>query len=271
VPLPIANARMYAVAPAAEAAWRALLADIAAEAGVELVYEPYPAPQPLEVLWRRPDLGLVQMCGYPIALGIADVVPIAAPVPALDWAGGRALYRSDLIVRAESPFRRLEDTFGHRIGWTVHHSHSGFNALRHHLLPHARARGGRLYAEVRGELVTARRVLDAVLAGEINVGPLDAYWHALIARHRPELTAGIRVLESTDLAPMPAFVASPGLPEEAVTRLREAMATAATRPWFARHAEALLLAGFAPVDRSSFATTLAWDREAVAAGYGEPG
>lgn len=266
----ISNARMYAVAPEAEAAWQALIARVAAEAEVALDYVPYAAPKPLEELWRRPDLGCVQMCGYPIALRIADVQPIAAPIPALDWAQGRAVYRSDLIVRADSPFRTLADTFGHRLGWTVAHSHSGFNALRHHLLPHWRARGGPLYAEVRGELVTARKILDSVLDGSIDIGPLDAYWHALIARHRPEITAGIRVLDSTDLAPMPAFVAAPAMPESAVTRLRESFAAAATRPWFAALAEPLLIAGFAAVTRESFATTLAWDRAAVAAGYAVP-
>ncbi|MGG5810427.1 phosphate/phosphite/phosphonate ABC transporter substrate-binding protein [Falsiroseomonas sp. CW058] len=266
----IANARMYAVAPEAEAAWQALIAQVAAEAGVALDYLPHPAPRPLEELWRRPDLGCVQMCGYPIALGIADVVPIAAPIPALPWAGGRAAYRTDLIVRADSPFRRLEDSFGHRLGWTVAHSQSGFNALRHHLLPHWRARGGPLYAEVRGDLVTARKVLDSVLDGSIDIGPLDAYWHALIARHRPELTAGIRVLDSTALAPMPPFVAAPGLPAADLARLRAAFAAAASRPWFARHAGPLLIEGFAPVAPDAFAPTLAWHRDALAAGYPVP-
>ncbi|NKC30848.1 phosphate/phosphite/phosphonate ABC transporter substrate-binding protein [Falsiroseomonas selenitidurans] len=266
----IANARMYAVAPEAEAAWQALIAHVASEAEVALDYMPYPAPKPLEDLWRRPDLGCVQMCGYPIALGIAEVVPIAAPIPALPWAGGHAAYRSDLIVRADSPFRTLADSFGHRLGWTVAHSHSGFNALRHHLLPHWQARGP-LYAAVRGELVTARGILDAVLDGSIDIGPLDGYWHALIARYRPDLTAGIRVLDQTALAPMPAFVAAPGLPVEDQARLRAAFALAASRPWFPPLGQALLIAGFSPVDRSSFATTLAWDRAAVEAGYAAPG
>src|SRR5580698_850928 len=108
----IANARMYAVTPAVEDAWRELLARVAAEADVTLRYVPYPAPRPLEDLWSRPDLGAVFMCGYPIALGLAPVVPLAAPIPAAEWAGGRAVYRTDLIVRKEAPYRTLEDTFG---------------------------------------------------------------------------------------------------------------------------------------------------------------
>src|SRR5215469_10007847 len=149
------NARMYAVTPEVEAAWRALLEHITHEAEVALDYLPYPAPQPLETLWSRPDLGAVFMCGYPIALKLAPVVPIAAPIPSATWAAGRAVYRTDLIVREDAPYRTLEDTFGGRAGWTVEHSQSGFNAFRHHLLrfrsrdrPAARRLPGRSPAEL---------------------------------------------------------------------------------------------------------------------------
>ena len=263
----IANARMYAVTPEAEAAWQALLGHIAAEAGVALDYVIYPAPQPLEDLWRRGDLGCVFMCGYPIALGIADVIPIAAPIPSADWAAGRADYRSDLIVRADAPFVTLEDTFGGRTGWTVAHSHSGFNAWRHHLLGHRTTERPRLYREVRGDLVTARCILDEVLAGTIDVGPLDAYWHMLIRRYRPELLAGVRVLASTAVAPMPAFVASRGADRGMIERLRNSFVAAASRSWFAGAQCALLIDGFAAVDHASFAETLRWDAEAKAADY----
>ncbi len=114
----VANARMYAVSPAAEAAWHNLLAHIFEAAEVSFQYLPYPAPQPLEDLWSRHDLGCVMMCGYPIALGMADIRPIAAPIPSLDWAGGKPLYRSHLIVRNDAPFAHLEDTFEGTAGWT---------------------------------------------------------------------------------------------------------------------------------------------------------
>ncbi|WP_164176808.1 phosphate/phosphite/phosphonate ABC transporter substrate-binding protein, partial [Streptococcus pneumoniae] len=91
-----------------------LLGHVADEAGVTLTYEAYPAPRPLEKLWSRSDLGAVFMCGYPIALKLADVTPIAAPIPDAPWAEGRAVYRSDLIVRTDSPFLTIADTFGGR-------------------------------------------------------------------------------------------------------------------------------------------------------------
>ena len=266
----IMNARMYAVAPEVEDAWRGLLERVAADAGVVLKYAPYPAPKPLEELWRRPDLGCVFMCGYPIALKLAPVVPIAAPIPRADWAEGRAVYRSDLIVRADASYAKLEDTFDGRAGWTVAHSHSGFNAFRHHLLSYRTWERPKLYREMVGDLVTARAILDSVRDGRIDIGPLDAYWHMLIRKHRPELTEGVRTLASTDVAPMPAFVASASAPPEIVSRLASALVAAAGRPWFASFAETLLLDGFIAVHEEDFAQTLAWDREARAAGYDLP-
>jgi ABC-type phosphate/phosphonate transport system substrate-binding protein len=266
----IANARMYAVTPEAETAWRELLAHIFADAGIDFDYLPYPAPQPLEDLWRRPDLGCVQMCGFPIAMRLADVVPIAAPIPHADWARGRAVYRSDLIVRSDAPYRTLADTFTGRLGWTVRHSHSGFNALRHHLVALRTSERPRLYNNVLGDLITARRILDSVRDGSIDVGPLDAYWHMLIRRWQPELADGMRVLESTETAPMPAFVAAAELPPALVEALQRAFAGAAARPWFGGFADALLLDGFVAVDVASFAKTRAWHDAALRAGYPLP-
>ena len=264
------NARMYSVTPEAEAAWRVLLGHITDDAGIALEYFSYPAPQPLELLWSRPDLGCVLMCGFPIALGLAPVVPIAAPIPRAAWAGGRPIYRTDLIVRADSPFRTLEDTFGGSAGWTVNHSHSGFNAWRHHLLAYRTPARPMLYGRMEGNLTGRRGILDAVKDGRIDVGPLDSYWHMLLARHDPGAVAGIRVLASTALAPIPAFVTAAGTPPELVARLREAFVGAARQSWFARHGQALLLDGFAAADRAQYAVTLEWERAAKAAGYDLP-
>ena len=224
----------------------------------------------LKTFWARADLGCVFMCGYPVALKLADVVPLAAPIPRADWAGGRPVYRSDLIVREDAPYRKLEDTFGGRAGWTVEHSHSGFNAFRHHLLGYRRPDRPALYGTMVGNLVTARAVLDSVREGRIDVGPLDAYWHLLIARHNPSLTEGIRILDATETSTMPAFVTAAATPPAVVAALRGAFAEASCRSWFAELADALLIDGFAPVDASDYARTLAWDRAAKAAGYPLP-
>ena len=58
---------------------------------------------------------------------------VAAPVPRAAPVQGRPLYATCLVVKAERDYASLEDTFGGRLGFTVDDSHSGYNALRHHL------------------------------------------------------------------------------------------------------------------------------------------
>ncbi len=256
----IANARMYSVAPAAASAWRALLARVAEDAGVALDIIDYPAPQPLDALWARGDLGCVQMCGYPFAMASPRPALIATPIP---MRFGAPVYASDFIVRADSPFRTLPDTFGHRIGWTVQHSHSGFNAARHHLLAHRTPECRRLYSASIGNLVTARAIVQAVLDGRIDVGPLDAWWHDLLKLHEPDTTAKLRVVATTATVPVPPFIAAPGTDPAIVAALRHALLALPPQP-------TLALQGYAFVPAETYGVTLHWADEAIAQGYAEP-
>src|SRR5215471_12097464 len=156
----------YAVTPGVEAAWRALLLRIAAEAGLVFDFLSYPLPQPQEELWARSDIGCVfLMCGYPIAMRHFAVAPIAAAIPSALWAQGLAVYRSDLIVKVDSHFQTLADTFGGRLGWTTRHSHSAFNALRYHLLQYRTPERPSLYSQVVGDLGSVRKLFESICDG----------------------------------------------------------------------------------------------------------
>jgi len=181
------------------------------------------------------------------------------------------VYRTDLVVKADSRFQRLSDTFGGRIGWTLRHSHSGYNALRHHLLQYRTPERPTLYSQVVGGLGTVQKVFDAVLEGAIDVGPVDAYWHLLTQLHHPELAARVRVLESTVTAPIPAFVANPSVPPEAVDRLAISFQSARDRAWFRPIAAELLIEGFTPVRNvDAYSIIQARARQAEEAGYPAP-
>jgi ABC-type phosphate/phosphonate transport system substrate-binding protein len=268
----IANARMYAVTPAVRDAWRALFDRVGRSAGVPLVYVDHAAPAPLEELWSRVDLGAAFMCGFPFASAIPQPLPVAAPIPAPPRYHRHPVYCTDFVVRAaDSAFARLRDTFGARIGWTVSHSQSGFNAPRHHLLPFRSGKSGPLFAASIGPLVTPRRVIEAVLDGTIDVGPLDSYVHDLLKRHEPATASRLRTIESTAMTPIPPLVASPATPADTVERLRATLLAAASDPELAPILEELLLAGFARVDAADYDRFPAQAQEAAAAGYAVPG
>lgn len=264
----IANARMYAVDAATAANWTALFARIAAMAGVPLEVIPHAAPAPLEDLWQRGDLGLAFICGYPFARGGFPVQPVAAPVPAS--GDGRALYATHLVVRAETDIATLEESFGRRIGWTVAHSQSGFNALRTHLLPHWQARGP-LYAKSIGPLLTPRRVIDALLADEIDIGPLDSYFYDLLLAAEPATAARLRIVETTALRPLPLLVASDAVDEQIVARLRAALLAAHRDEEGGAILARLRLSGFSAVEPEAYRVLVEEADAADSAGYLHPG
>jgi ABC-type phosphate/phosphonate transport system substrate-binding protein len=244
----VANARMYAVTPAVKAAWRHLFDWAAKESGVPLSYIDHAAPAPLEALWQRGDLGAAFMCGFPFASAAVRPLVLAAPIPSPPRYGGKPCYCTDLVVRADSAFVQLSDTFGGRIGWTVEHSQSGYQAVRHHLAALRAAR----FAQRIGPLVTPRRVIDALLRDEIDVGPLDSYVHDLLKRHEPETASKLRVVESTVMTPVPLLVASPGVADDAITRLRHALLSCHSAPELATTLDTLLLARFVAVDPADY-------------------
>jgi ABC-type phosphate/phosphonate transport system substrate-binding protein len=267
---PVANARMYAVTPAVRDAWRALFAWVARRAAVPLSYLEHAAPAPLEELWTRDDLALAFVCGYPFARQTFPLAPVAVPVPSPPRYGGRPVYCTDFVVRADSPIRMLADAFGGRIGWTVEHSQSGFNAVRHHLLRYRRESTEALFRESVGPLVTPRRVIEALMSGAIDVGPLDSYVHDLLKAHEPATTGALRTVESTMMTPMPLLVASAAASPRMIGRLRDVLLRAGQEADAAELLRPLLLSGFTTVEEPAYQQMMRQAQEAEEAGYPTP-
>ena len=266
----VANARMYSVNLAVAAAWKELFGWISDQSRVDLSLIDHAFPMPLAELWSRSDLACAFMCGFPYALAAPKPRPVAAPVPIGAPVAGRPVYATRLLVRADSPFLSLEDTFGGRLGYTVEDSHSGYNALRHHLLPYYKKRGERLYSESIGPLLTPRRVIEALLAGDIDVGPLDSYALDLMRYHEPDLGQRIRVVATTESAPIPFLIAAPASSDDVVSALQVAFGSFGEAASCADLRSRLCLEGFAPVNPADYDLTTRWDAEARAAGYTRP-
>lgn len=219
----IANARMYAVTPQAEEAWRALLARVSERAGVALPYIEHPAPAPVSALWARPDCGCVFMCGYPYASAPVTPLLLAAPVPALPRYDGRPVYFTEFIVPADAPVQSLAQTFGGRLACMLPESNSGYNAPRHYLMRLAPAGTRALYRPAAMATPTPREVIGAVLAGDAEVGVVDSFVMDLLRRYDPGLAAQLKTLARTPPTPIPTLVASAGGDPRQCARVRAAL------------------------------------------------
>jgi len=266
----IANARMYALNDTVAAAWRRLFEWIAADAQVPLDVIAYPPPNRLADLWRRDDLGCALMCGFPWATwhdAIERPVPLAVPVPSPEIFGDRPMYWTDIVVRANSEVTSVADLAGARFAFTVEDSQSGYQAPRRFFAEHARTAGGHLFREMVGPLITPRCVVQAIVAGDADAGPLDAWWHALLRRHEPDVAARLRTVATTAPAPIPLVVGAAGMPEPQRRRLTAALERTAGVVALAHVCDALLLKRFVRADAPSYQSLLARAREADSLGY----
>lgn len=246
----IANARMYSVDPKSAALWQTLIVAVIQEAGVPITLVEHPAPAPLEDLWRRPDLGAVFMCGLPFSRTLPRPALIAAPVPSPAEFSGEARYWSVWVVKRDSAHPSVRSTFGGRMAFTVPGSQSGYVAGLSDLMQIAQEEGGRqlpLFDEIVAPTVTPLGALSAVIRGDADIAPVDAYAFHLLQRYRPELTAQVRVVGQTAPTPIPPLVGS-----QYRDPLQKAFLAAHTNAASRDAMDKLLLRGFAAPDPGSY-------------------
>jgi ABC-type phosphate/phosphonate transport system substrate-binding protein len=247
----LANARMYSVTPASRQAWREVFQWVLRRAGFDPSFIDHDPPALLSDLWSRDDLGCVMMCGLPFSLRNPQPTILAAPVPFLPRYGGRAIYCTDLAVRGDALYTTLLDTFGDRAGYTLKDSQSGYFAFRHDLLEHY-PDVVEPYSEIVGGLRNARGVIQALIDGRIDVGPLDGYAHDLLRHGDGEFASQVRVIASTTPTPMPPIVATTLLPPVAIQRIHAAFLAVGDEPALADARAALLLDRFVVPDASVY-------------------
>jgi ABC-type phosphate/phosphonate transport system substrate-binding protein len=268
----IATLPMYNVTPRHDALWRALLRDALdafANAGgpadVAVPDEPF---DDLHALWRRDDLLLSQTCGYPYRmLGLRDAVRlVATPVFDADGCNG-ARYSSVLVVSARvhaGGATTLAACRGLRAAFNGHDSHSGMNAFRHAVAPHAH--DGRFFGSVEA-VGSHLNALRALAAGDADCAAIDCVTFAYVRDALPELLEGIRVIGTTAFAPGLPFIASRALEDTHVAALQDALDGAVAAD--AERARVLRLKGFERLSPADYDTIARFAQDAAAHGYPE--
>ncbi|MFE0756723.1 phosphate/phosphite/phosphonate ABC transporter substrate-binding protein [Inquilinus sp. NPDC058860] len=219
---------------ATDALWAAVAARLSA-AGVAAA--PVLARDPaLHELWTDPALLLSQTCGNPYVRHYHDRLRlVATPRYAAPGCDGPR-YRSLLVVRTDAPGEDLADFRGAVCAVNEWGSLSGWVALAA-ALPEPRF--------FRAALVTSAHAdsMAAVAAGEADIAAIDCVTYALLQRHRPAATAGLRVIGRTALAPGLPFVTRRDTADATVEALRSALRDALADPALAEARAALLIEG----------------------------
>ena len=246
-----------------DALWAAVRARLAAR-GYAGVPDTLDRARPLDAIWHDPRLLLGQTCGYPLMTQLGEAVTVVG-VPVYDLPGCEGTRHCSFIVVAEdTPFTTLEDLRGSRVAMNGPHSNSGMNLLRHAIAP--LSRDGRFFGavvETGGHLLS----MASVQRRETEVAAIDCVTFGLAARHRPELTSGLRILARTASGPALPFITRGGASADEVEALRQALDEAVAETASDPLIGGLALRQVAPASLADYGVLLRYEAEAAAAGY----
>jgi ABC-type phosphate/phosphonate transport system substrate-binding protein len=258
---------MYDAGPRAALAWRALFDRVFADLGVEVERIEHRHPLPIESLWEEPGLFGAFMCGWPWVRGEPRLHAVVAPVPSPPRYESKPRYCSDFLVREDSGWTRVEEAFGHRFGWTVAGSHSGFNAPRAFFSGLVSPQRPRLFSETLGPLGSPATALDALKSGSVDLVALDGYWLDLVRHHDSARLEGVRAVGQTPWAPIPLVVSAPGVDPDLVRRLRERLVAVHAMPAYAALLADVMLERFVAPDEGAYAGLEKLATDAERSGY----
>ncbi len=181
--------------------------------------------------------------------GLDLAVPIAAPVLAGARYGGLPIYFSDVIVNRDSPFRSFSDLRGRSWAYNEPLSHSGYGVTRHHLVRLGETRG------FFGRVVEAgfhQEAIRLVASGEVDGAAIDSQVLEVELRHRPDLAARLRVVDSLGPSTIQPVAVSRRVPPELREAIRHVLLTIHHRRQVRERLAQGCIERFVPVDAHSY-------------------
>jgi len=169
-------------------------------------------------LLERGEIQVCWICGLPYVRK-NNVELLAAPVMRDPRYGGKPVYYSDVVVRADSRFRSFEELRGARWSYNEPGSHSGYNVTRYHL-----AKNG-LGESYFGSLIQSgshQNSLRMLLEGAIDATAIDSTVLEMVLAGDASLNERIRTITVFGPSPAPPWVVHPSVPNAVKRALLDA-------------------------------------------------
>lgn len=212
------------------------------------------------------DIGFI--CGLPyVQLTKQNSPPVellAAPVLHGERYGGRPIYYSDVIVRANSPFYSFADLRGHSWSYNDLDSQSGYGITRHRLVQMSETRG------YFSKVVSAgfhQESIAMVCRGEVDASAIDSQVLAVAMRDDPGLSAQLRVIDSLGPSTIQPVVVATRLPDSLKADIREVLLTMSGDPTASAYLAEGFIEHFAPITDAAYDDIRAMLDAASAVGF----
>ena len=216
----------------------------------------------LHSLWLAPELLVSQTCGYPLMTQLRGRVRVIGR-PRYALAHSRnGEHCSLLLTRDDNPRTGLADFYNSRGVINGHDSNSGMNLLRERLAP--LQRDGRFFASV-GISGAHRESLRWLRENRADLSAVDSVTYDYLARFAPQEVAGLRIVTRSAPSPTLPYIGPPGLSDERLAQIREAMNLALQD--VPQVAHTLGLEEVLPASEDDYQVLLSYEQQAISSGY----
>jgi phosphonate transport system substrate-binding protein len=204
-----------------------------------------------EARQARFDRDLVQVCwicGLPYVWKAdqtpSDIELLAAPVMRGERYRGMPVYFSEVVVRADSPYRHFEDLRGSIWAFNEPGSHSGYNSARFRLAGLEAPETFFGETQMSGSHLAS---LAGILEGRFEGSAIDSVVLELYLQDHPEHASQLRSLEILGPSPIPPLIVRKSVVQELRNEVREALLTMHAEPEGQRVLASTPVAGFVAV------------------------
>jgi phosphonate transport system substrate-binding protein len=174
----------------------------------------------------------------------APVELIAAPILKGTRYQQRPWYFSDIVVRADSDIRTLEDLRDRTWAYNEKPSHSGYNLVQYMLLE----QGERLETFAKTiETGSHAQSLRMVVDGMVDAAAIDSHMLDMVLRNRPDVAQTVRIVDSFGPSTIPPVVVSTHVPDAVKSKLCEAFLTMHEDRVLAQQLDLGLIERFTPI------------------------
>lgn len=212
------------------------------------------------------DVGFI--CGLPYVMLMrrepAPIELLAAPVLEGERYGRRPIYFSDVIVRADRPFRSFADLRGRSWSYNDPDSHSGYGVTRYRLVEMGETPG------FFGKIIEAgfhQESIRMVREGEIDASAIDSQVLEVAMRDDPSLARDLRVIDTLGPSTIQPVVAARTLPDGLKSDLQAVILTMHNDPIARTELARGLVERFAPVTDAMYDDIRRMLEAAEAAGF----
>jgi ABC-type phosphate/phosphonate transport system substrate-binding protein len=204
-----------------------LLTDwVSRRVGVAIEVEDCVPWQERERMLDRGQAHIGFICGLPYVRKVDRPEPLvellAAPVMRRPRYDARPIYFSDVVVRADSPFRSFTDLRGASWAYNEPGSQSGYNLTRFYLASLGERSG---YFGNAVESGAHQSSIQMVMEGLVDASAIDSTVLELEFELRPHLANVVRVIHTLGPSPVPPAVVSTKVPTELRRKLRRVLLT----------------------------------------------